>query len=221
MSHPTTTERCPRAVPRRGKEYAAPPCRRGALRCSRHEGGRGSARRGAARATTAWLLAGAAPAGLDVHGPACMPGRLAQRARVRRDSCPSGLAPSRRCASRRPIFAPTGYRPRSRDALRLFVDACHGGAGQSRGRVCAGSDICGAEERKAHGRARSALQLLTRRDCSSATTAGSEASFAAGHETEHRREPGAKRRAAASERRRITGRGFASLGRCVHAWWPR
>jgi len=27
---------------------------------------------------------------------------------------------------------------------------------QSRGRVCAGSDICGAEDRRTHGRARSA-----------------------------------------------------------------
>jgi hypothetical protein len=30
----------------------------------------------------------------DVHGPACMPGLLVRRARVRRDSCPSALAPA-------------------------------------------------------------------------------------------------------------------------------
>jgi len=29
-----------------------------------------------------------------VHGPACKPGRLVRRARVRRDSCPSALAPA-------------------------------------------------------------------------------------------------------------------------------
>jgi len=57
----------------------------------------------------------------------------------------------------------------------------------------------------------SAHRDLTRRDCLSAATAGSVASFATGHETEHRREPVAKRRAAASERRCIPARGFASL----------
>ena len=43
-------------------------------------------------------------------------------------------------------------------------------------------------------RAQRALRLLTRRDCSSAATEGSEASFSAGHETEHRKGSGAKRR---------------------------
>ena len=60
-------------------------------------------------------------------------------------------------------------------------------------------------------RAHSALRLLTRRDCPSATNAVSEASFATGRETEYRREPFAQRRAAASERRRIPARGFASM----------
>ena len=57
----------------------------------------------------------------------------------------------------------------------------------------------------------SALRDLTRRDCSSIANAVSGASFATGHENEHRREPSAQRRAAASERRRIPARGFASL----------
>ena len=57
----------------------------------------------------------------------------------------------------------------------------------------------------------SALPFLPRRDCSSAANAVSEASFATGHETEHRRGPFAQRRAAASERRRTPTRGFASL----------
>jgi hypothetical protein len=43
-------------------------------------------------------------------------------------------------------------------------------------------------------RATRALQHLTRRDCSSAANAVSEASFSAGHETEHRKGSGAKRR---------------------------
>ena len=60
-------------------------------------------------------------------------------------------------------------------------------------------------------RAQRAHRLLTRRDCPSATTAGSEASFATGHEIEHRREPFAQRRAAAFERRRISTYGFATL----------
>jgi len=114
------------------------------------------------------------------------------------------------CAARRPInrpyrAPPTAQRRCGCSAMNTSVDR------QSRGWVCAGGDICGAEERKTHGRARSALQPLNRRDCLSATTAGSEASFSAGHAAEHRREPGAQRRAAASERRRIPARGFATL----------
>jgi hypothetical protein len=58
----------------------------------------------------------------------------------------------------------------------------------------------------------SAQRHLTRRDCSSTANAVSGASFATDHEIEHRREPFAKRRAAASERRRIPARGFATLG---------
>jgi len=58
--------------------------------------------------------------------------------------------------------------------------------------------------------AQRAYRLLTRRDCPSATTAGSEASFSAGHEIEHLRETFAQRRAAAFERRRIPARGFAT-----------
>jgi hypothetical protein len=61
-------------------------------------------------------------------------------------------------------------------------------------------------------RAQRALQPLTRVDCSSAGNAVSVASFDAGHAIEDRREPLAQRRAAAFERRRTPGRGFASLG---------
>ena len=58
-------------------------------------------------------------------------------------------------------------------------------------------------------RAQRAHQHLIRRDCSSAANAVSGASFSAGHEAEHRREPLAQRGAAAFERRRIPARGFA------------
>jgi hypothetical protein len=100
-----TTERGPRAAPRRGSKWAAPRCARGALRCSRRKGGCGTARRGAERATTSWLLAGPSPAAPDY--------------------------PSRRCASRRPILAPTGRRPRAREPLVVSVDAYLGVAGKA------------------------------------------------------------------------------------------
>jgi len=64
-------------------------------------------------------------------------------------------------------------------------------------------------------RAQRALQHLTRVDCPSAANAVSAASFDAGHAIEDRREPSAQRRAAAFERRRTPGHGFASLGRCA------
>ena len=70
-------------------------------------------------------------------------------------------------------------------------------------------DLCGAEERRSRGRARSALRDLTRRDCSSGATVGSAESFATGHESEHRRGSGAKRRARHHERHRTPARGFA------------
>jgi hypothetical protein len=60
-------------------------------------------------------------------------------------------------------------------------------------------------------RAQRALQHLTRVDCSSIANAVSGASFDAGHAIEDRRELLAQRGAAAAERRRIPGRGFASL----------
>jgi len=63
------------------------------------------------------------------------------------------------CAARRPRNRPHRVPPTAlhhRAPRRRRPQWCR----QSRGRVCAGSDICGAEERKTHGRARSALRLL-------------------------------------------------------------
>ena len=94
----------------------------------------------------------------------------------------------------------------------VFRHAYHHRAGKAVG-GCAPAATYAAPssaERMA-ARAQRALQLLTRRDCSSATTAGSEASFSAGHAIEQRREPLAQRGAAASERRRTRARGFAAL----------
>ena len=91
------------------------------------------------------------------------------------------------------VAAPPGTAHRAA-ALVLFVDEVPRWCRQSRGWVCVGSDI--VRRRGAQGswpRARSARFVhLTRRDCSSAANEVSEASFAAGHETEHRRGVGAK-----------------------------
>ena len=92
-------------------------------------------------------------------------------------------------------------------------DACIGGAGKAVGGCALAATYAAPSSAELMAaRAQRALRALTRRDCSSATTAGSEASFSAGHEIEHRREPFAQRRAAAFERRRIPARGFAGLG---------
>jgi hypothetical protein len=100
-----------------------------------------------------------------------------------------------------------------RAGMFVLFDACHGGAGKAAG-GCASAATYAAPRSAGLVAARaSALRLLTRRDCSSAANAVSVASFATGHEAEHRREPVAQRRAAAFERRRIPARGFATLQR--------
>ena len=98
-------------------------------------------------------------------------------------------------------------------AATLMVFDCkgHGGVSKAVG-GCASAATYAAPSNAGLAAARvSAQRLLTRRDCPSATNEVSEASFATGRETEYRREPFAKRRAAAFERRRISARGFATL----------
>ncbi len=110
-----------------------------------------------------------------------------------------------------PHKSPTPGTAHRAATLVLFVEG-HGGAGKAVGGCASAATY--AAPRSAElmaARAQRALRPLTRRDCLSATTAGSEASFSAGHEIEHRREPLAQRGAAAFERRRIPARGFASL----------
>jgi len=80
-------------------------------------------RRGAGRAATSRLLAGAAPAA--PHSPLLC------------------------CASRPPIFAPTGYRPRAHEALRLCDNECRGGVGNAVVGCAPAATWGGAEERRA------------------------------------------------------------------------
>jgi hypothetical protein len=95
--------------------------------------------------------------------------------------------------------------------LVVFDDEVLGGSGKAGG-GCASAATYAAPKSAGLAAARaSAHRLLTRRDCSRAANAVSAASFATDRETEHRREPVAKRRAAESERRRTPARGFALL----------
>ena len=108
---------------------------------------------------------------------------------------------ARSCVPRRLKLTPAGPRlPRKPRAVMFHLADCgercrKGPPGQGAGR------LCGAEERRMAGRARTrALPLLTRGNCLSAATEGSAASFAAGRPAEHRRAvgaPGADRRSEA------------------------
>jgi hypothetical protein len=123
-----------------------------------------------------------------------------------------------------PHKSPTPGTAHRAAALALFAERL-GGAGKAAG-GCASAATYAAPRSGGlvAARAQRALRPPTRRDCLSGTTAGSEASFSAGHEIEHRRAPFAQRRAAASERRRMPARGFASLsmlGRQVGAEYPK
>ena len=124
--------------------------------------------------------------------------------------CPSGglrcSAPSMRAQA----CPPAALRPRPWHAVRRTPRCVRKAVGG-----CASAATYAAPRNAGrHGRARSALRALTRRDCSSAANAVSGASFATGRELEYRREPFAQRRAAAFERRRIPARGFACSGLC-------
>jgi hypothetical protein len=181
-----TTERGPRAVPRRRSDCAAPPCRRGALRCSPSKGGCGTA-----------VAALNAP---QPHGSSPV-----RRLRRRTSPCCAALLAGPDSLRRGTALGPAMHWWDA--STNASVVRAKPGSGMRRQRHM--------RRRAAQGswpRARSARFVhLTRRDCLSATTEGSEASFSAGHETEQRREPLAQRGAAASERRRIPDPGFASL----------
>jgi len=180
------TEPGPSAVPRRGSDCAAPLFERGALRCSRHKGGCGTAVAALNAPQLNGVLAGPSPAGPDF--------------------------PLRRCASRRPRFAPTGYRPRACDALAAFVDKDLGGAakpwsGVRRQRHCAAPRNAGLVAARAQRALRSSdsARLF---ECSERSE---RSEFRDGPRD---RVPQGSRHlgpTVAHERRRIPGRGFASL----------
>ena len=160
---------------------------------------------------------------LQADSPAMLAGR--SRGETHCASCRSLRSNSRRESDHeaRAVHAPTALlrfsapqkSPQPGTAHRaatrvVFVEEYLGGAGKTVvGCASAATYAAPRNGRLAAARAQRALRDLTRRDCLSATTAGSEASFPAGRETEYRREPLPQRGAAASERRRIPGRGFA------------
>ncbi|MCG3190134.1 MAG: hypothetical protein LKCHEGNO_02745 [Burkholderiaceae bacterium] len=175
--------------------------------------------------------------------------RTSRRPR-RSDACGAGL-PLAALRFSPPHKSPTPGTAYRAVALVVFDDACHGDAGKAVV-GCAPAATYAAPSRRARtqavhwtacawraagpqgparparpervaARAQRALRALTRGDCPSATTAGSEASFAAGHAIEQRREPLAQRGAAAFERRCIPGRGFATRAsrRCARVPPPR
>jgi len=112
-----------------------------------------------------------------------------------------------------PQVAATGHRP-PRSTTEVFVDEYLGAAGKAVGGCASAATLCGAEERRAHGRARAVR----------ASTSDSRRLFEHSERSERSefrrgpcdRAPQGSRPAgptAVHERRRIPARGFASLNR--------
>src|SRR5688572_5370363 len=108
-----------------------------------------------------------------------------------------------------PQVAPTGYHP-PRSTTEVFIDKTLGGAGKAVGGCASAATLCGAEERRARGRARAAR----------ASTSDSRRLFERSERSERSefrrgprdRAPQGSRPAgqtAVHERRRIPARGFA------------
>ena len=157
-----TTERGPRAVPRRGSECAAPRCARGALRCSFREGGCGTA----VAALNAPQLNGSSPV-----------------RRLWRRTAPLSTALLAGPYSPRRGTAPGPARRLWLSSTNTSVVLAKPWSGVRRQRHCAALSTA---ERMA-ARAQRALQHLTRVDCPSTANAVSGASFDAGHAIEHRK----------------------------------
>ena len=142
---------------------------------------------------------------------------------------PHGFSPVRRLRRRTtpcaaallaaPEIAHPGHHP-PRSTTEVFADENHGGAGKAVGGCASAATLCGAEYRRAHGRARAAR----------ASTSDSRRLFEHSEQSERSefrrgpcdRGPEGSRPAgpiAAHERRRIPGRGFASLD-STHAMRP-
>jgi hypothetical protein len=117
----------------------------------------------------------------------------------------------RACLLAAPEIAHPGYRP-PRGTAAVFDDACHGGAGKAVVGCASAATLCGAEHRRARGRARAAR----------ASTSDSRRLFEHSERSERREfrrgpcDRGAEGSrpagpTAVHERRRTPGRGFASL----------
>jgi len=138
----------------------------------------------------------------------------------RSDACGAGLPlASLRCSPRHK--SPTPGAAHRAEPVAACVHAWHGGACKAAG-GCAPAATYAAPRngRLTAARAQRALRVLTRGDCPNVANAVSVVSFAAGRETEYRREPLAQRGAAAFERRRIPARGFARSRLGTQATWP-
>ena len=182
------TVRGPSAVPRRGLARRggrypvwAPTVAVGAARRLRCDAQRTRAAAmplasGAERAAASWLLAGPSPGGA---GLPLVPLR----------SSPRHKAPTPDTAHR---AAP----------LVVFFDACHAGAGKAVVGCASAATLCGAEHRRARGRARAAR----------ASTSDSRRLFEHSERSERsefRRGPCDRGAQGSRQRRRIPGRGFA------------
>jgi len=189
-----TTERGPRAVPRLGSECAAPRCARGSLRCSRHEGGCGTAVRGAERA-----------ANLTASSPVR---RLRRRTSPRVAALLAGPHSPRQGTALGP-----------HETLVFFDEERWGALAKPRSGV----------RRQRHERRRAAQpdegNRVARKRGATASMSSSEHRRAAQQRAGHARARGgaalggraaqgtrSAAEGAAPERRRIPGRGFASLG---------
>jgi hypothetical protein len=142
---------------------------------------------------------------------------LRSRCSLRSDKC--GESDHEARAARAPTSAlrfssshksPTPGTAHRAETFAVFRDARDGGAGKAGG-GCAPAATYAAPRSAGPrwARAQRALRRLTRRICPSAANAVSVASYAAPPRPEHRRGPGAKRRASHQERRCIPAHGFA------------
>jgi len=134
---------------------------------------------------------------------------------------PHGFSPVRRLRRRTapccsallaaPQVAHTGYRPPRSNARGVCRETPRWCGKAVVGCAPAATSAAPRTAERMAARAQRAHQHPTRVDWPSAANAVSVASFDAGHAIEDRREPLAQRGAAAAERRRMSGRGFAAL----------
>jgi len=190
------TEHGPRAVPRSGSKCAAPRCARGSLRCSRHKGGCGTAVRSAERAAD--FTASSPVRRQRRRTPPCVAALLAGPHSPEQGTA---LGPNgRSCCSSKNTVVP-----------RKAVVGCAPAATYAAPRSAGLRGLRVAQRRRV---GHTLFELRAQRRCaSSVAPARGRACVAA---LAARAPQGTLRAAegAAFERRRIPGRGFASLARC-------